>query len=116
MLRRSKHSDRRHHPGAPQGISRWSERKPLSPRERGESRPIPLPSQREMPLRVRPPACRRVEMIAYTRRALGRYRARPVPAHPDPSRCRLGQAHGRGTVVRDTHPSDTGPPVREACR
>ena len=40
----------------------------------------------------------------------------PCPAHPVVSRCRLGQAHGRGTVVRDTHPSDTGPPVREACR
>ena len=30
-------------------ISRWSERKPLSPRERGESRPIPCPASVKYP-------------------------------------------------------------------
>ena len=45
----------------------------------------------------------------------------PAPAHPLPShrsthRRRLGQEQARGTVIRDTRPSGTGPSVREARR
>ena len=45
----------------------------------------------------------------------------PAPAHPPPSlrgahRRRLGREQARGTVIRDTRPSATGPPVREARR